>query len=168
MANEYEEQRPGEERPRRAGGPAPGSNNSACIIISSIGCLLCLGCVGLVAFAGYFGFKAFTTDMPAAQAVANQFLDLIQQNKIDEAYALTSPAFRTRLNPEQFGEFLKQFETFTKHTSRSQNAVRIFEDGRGKRVYLQLTLHAPNNAMTCTLEMVAEAETWKVNSITVP
>jgi hypothetical protein len=122
---------------------------------------------GLAALVGW-GIRGFVKDLPAATAVSDQFFDALQQGRIDDAYALTSAKFRAEQNREEFAQFLKKFETLTRHTSRTQNGFRIFHDGSGKRAFIQTTLHAPNNALTCTLVLIEEAGTWKVEQLTVP
>lgn len=144
------------------------SNRSLWIVLGTVGCGLLLMCSGAIAVAVFWGVRSFTTDAPAAQAVADEFLDRLRENKLDDAYALTSRQFRAEQSREQFADFVRQFETLTRHTSRTRNGFRLFQDGRGKRVFIQTTLNAPNNAMTCTLVMIEEAGAWKVEKVTVP
>jgi|GEM_PF-6731697 len=148
--------------------PRSSSNRSVWLILLAGGCgmfLLCGG--GIVAFV-IWGVSSFTKDFPAAQAVADQFLERLREGKIDDAYALTSPEFRAQMSQEQFGEFMKKHETFTRQTSRTQNGFRVIHDGGGKRVFIQMTLRSPNNAMTCTLVLIEEGGSWKVQKLTVP
>ncbi len=172
MEDEYEERTRDDGRPLRVRrddrGGRPSSNKSLWIILGAVGCVSLLGCLGLVALAGYWGFKAFTNDIPAAQTAADQFLSVLKEGKIEDAYASMSADYRAKHSPEQFAAFLKKIETFTRHTSRTRNGVRMHQDGSGKRVYIQMTLKAPNNATTCTLVMVEQDGTWKVDGITVP
>ncbi len=148
--------------------PRRSSNRPVWLILGAVGCGLLLMCSGLIAVFVIWGTRSFTTDIPAAQGVADQFLDRLQGGKIDDAYALTSTQFRAEQSREQFATFVKKFETLTRHTSRTQNGFRLFQDGSGKRVFIQMTLNAPNNAMTCTLVLIEEAGGWKVEKITVP
>ena len=148
--------------------PARSSTRPVWLILGAVGCGIVLLCSGLIAVFVVWGARSFTTDIPAAQGVADQFLDRLQSGKIDDAYALTGTQFRAGQSREQFEAFVKKFETFTRHTSRTKNGVRLFQDGSGKRVFIQMTLNAPNNAMTCTLVLIEEAGGWKVDKITVP
>ena len=150
-------------------GPSRGSSNrTTWIILGAAGCGLVLVCSGALALLVVWGFKSFTTDFPAAQAAADQFLDKLQADKVNDAYALTSTKFHAEQSREQFEGFVKRFETLTRHTSRTQNGFRLFQGPDGKRASIQMTLNAPNNAMTCTLVLTEEAGTWKVEMITVP
>ncbi|MBO0699376.1 MAG: hypothetical protein J2P46_13350 [Zavarzinella sp.] len=108
------------------------------------------------------------TDVPAANNAASQFLDLLQQGRLDEAYAATSTGFRARESPEQFKAFLKQYQALTGGTSRTGNGVRVFQNPSGKQAFVQVTVHAPSNATTCTLVLVEEGGGWRVDRITVP
>ncbi|MDB5311520.1 MAG: hypothetical protein JWO38_5722 [Gemmataceae bacterium] len=152
----------------RARRPGNRSNRSLWLVLGGIGCVVVLGCGGLIAAGLIWGLQAFTTDLPAATAAAEEFLDLLQQNRIDDAYAATSAGFQARQDREQFAAFVKRFETFTKFTSRSLTGARFFQNNNKKQVIVKMTLHAPNNAMTCTLELVQEDGVWKVDKITVP
>lgn len=147
--------------------PSTSSNRIVWLILAG-GCGMFLLCGGGIVALVIWGVSSFTKDLPATQAVADQFLDRLQEGKIGDAYALTSTQFRAEMSLEQFREFVKKHETFTRHTSRTQNGFRIFQDGSGKRAFIQMTLHAPNNAMTCTLVLIEEGGSWKVQKVTVP
>ena len=172
MEREYDRDRRDRDEPddrdRDREPPRGSSNRSVWLILGAVGCGLFLVCSGLVVAAIMWGARSFTTDMPAAQAVGDQFLDHLRENKLDAAYALTSTRFRADHSREEFAEYIKKFETFSRHTSRTRNGFRLHHDTSGKRVYLQFTLNAPNNAMTCTLVLIEEADGWKVEKITVP
>ena len=172
MNDEYQDQQQDQDRPRRVRRrypeERPSSNKTLWIILGSVGCISLLGCVGLVGLVGYFGFRAFTNDIPVAQAAADQFLDLLKEGKLDDAYAMTSPEFRSKQDKEQFEAFVKGIETFAQQTSRTTNGARMHQDASGKRVQIQVTLKTLNNATTCTLVMVERDGTWKVDRFTVP
>lgn len=159
--DEYDRREP-RERPARA------SNRSLWLALGAVGCVTVLGCAGGIGAFAYWGFRAFTADLPPAQATADRFLDLLKDEKIDAAYDLTSPGFRAGQSPAEFAAYVKRFETLTRHTTRTQNGVRLFHDASGKRVFVQTTLSAPNNALTCTLVLVEVDGTWRVDKITVP
>jgi hypothetical protein len=165
MRDGVNDERSGDHHHRTA---RPRSSWTLWIVLGAVGCVTVIGCLGLLAMAGYFGYRAFATDMPAARDVADQFLDLLQENKIDEAYHLTSPGFRRRQDAAQFARFIQDFESFTRHTSRTQNGIRLFQDGSGKRVFIQMTLNAPKNAMTCTVVLIEDGGDWLVDQITMP
>jgi hypothetical protein len=150
-------------------GPVPptGSGKKIALILAIVGgvgliCLLaCGGC-------GYWMFKAFTTDLPAAQASANAFLDDLQSSRIESAYGQTTQGFQASMTLQQFRDFLKQYSTFTSQTSRTQNGFRVYSGTGGKQATVQMTLRTSNNAMTCTLILMQEGEQWKVHHLSVP
>jgi len=143
------------------------SSGPLLLILGGIGCVILLGCGGLIALA-IWGFSTLATQLPQATDAANEFLSQLQQNQVDGAYALTSTDFQRRNTLEQFADFVKKFEMFGKHTSRELNGANFFQNASGKQVIIKMTLQAPNNAMTCTLEFVEEQGVWKVNNFTVP
>jgi hypothetical protein len=127
-----------------------------------------LGCVGFVGLSGVWAFKALGTDYPAAQAASNQFIEHIRQGRMEQAYGSTSTAFRAEQSAEHFQQFVQKFETFQKSTHHVVNSGQVMVFNGVKQAIFQITLHAPNNAMTCTLVLVEEGGAWKVQSITVP
>ena len=148
--------------------PRGSSNRTVWLVLGAAGCGLLLVCSGPIAVVIWM-VKSFATDIPVAQGAADQFLNCLQGGRIDDAYALTSTQFRAKQSPEQFAGFVTQFETFTRHTSRTQTGTRmLLPHDRGKHVYIQMTLNAPNNAMTCSLVLIKEAGVWKVEKLTVP
>jgi hypothetical protein len=171
---DYEDDRPrrgrnwDDERNSDSGPRRSSSNRNTILVLCAAGCGLVLLCSGLIAAALIWGLRSVATDVPAAQTVADQFLDQLQQGQLDGAYALTSTKFRAEYDRKQFEEFIKKYESFTHHTSRTEQGFRLFQDGNGKHVFFQKTLNTPNNAMTCTLVMIEEAGNWKVEKITVP
>jgi hypothetical protein len=162
--NGADERDHGTDHPPRRGS----SGRSTWLVLGAAGCVLVLVCSGALAALVYWGFRSFTTDIPAAQEVADRFLDHVRAGKLDDAYALTSSDFRAEYDRERFAEFIKKFDTFGRHTSRTQQGFRLFHDGNGKHVFIQTTLNAPNNAMTCTLVLIEKEGVWKVDKITVP
>jgi hypothetical protein len=158
-----------EDRPhryrRRVGG---GSNRTLWLVFGGAGCVAVLGCGGVIALVVFWVIPVVTTDFPAANAAAEQFLDLLQQNRVDDAYAATSPGFQSRQSREEFARYVKRFETFTRHTSRTTTGVRVVQNNGRKEAFIQMTLQAPNNAMTCTLELVEADGVWEVDKITIP
>lgn len=159
---EYDDRPP---RRRRARAAAGGPN---WLLWGGVGCVLVAGCGGLLAVGVAFGVRAFVTDLPAATAAADRFLDHLRQNRIDDPYAATTAGFKGRQSADQFRAFVGRFETLTTATSRTTNGFRIFHGPAGKQAFLQVTLHAPNNATTCTLTLVDEGGAWKVDNLTVP
>jgi len=153
------------DRPRRT---RPASAGRVWLLVGGVGCVVVLGCGGLITAGVYWGVRAFQTDLPAAAAAADAFLDFLQRGRTDDAYAATSAGFRGDQTPEQFRAFVGRFETLAAHTSRTTNGVRLFHGPEGKQVFVQVTLHAPNNATTCTLLLVDEGDAWRVERITVP
>ena len=150
-------------RPRRVRASA----GTPWVLLAGVGCVVLLVCGGLVGVGVMWAARVFTTDLPAADAAASHFLDLLRENRLDDAYAAASDGFKARESPEQFRAFVGRFETLTTATSRTTNGFRIFQGADGKQAFLQVTLHAPNNATTCTLTLVEEGG-WKVDRITVP
>lgn len=157
-----------DDRPRRRRARPTSSGGRTWLILVGVGCVVVFGCGGLIAAGVVWGFRAFGTDLPAASAAASAFLDHLQRGQPDNAYAAASDGFRSRQTAEQFRAFVGRFETLTTHTSRNTNGFRLFANPGGKQAFIQVTLHAPNNAMTCTLMLVDEGGTWRVDSITVP
>ena len=141
MSNEYG---PSDERRREAyrNRPESRSSGSLWMFFGSIGCIVLLGCAGVFVAVALWASKVFKTDIPAATTAANEFLDLIQENRIDEAYAKTSPEFKAAQSREQFATFIKRYETFAKSTSRALNGARIFQ-GTKKQAFVQMTLQSP-------------------------
>jgi hypothetical protein len=145
-----------------------GSGNKVILIVLAI-----VGGIGLVMVAacagcGIWAFKSFTKDIPPAQASADAFLDDLKAGRIDAAYASTSNGFRAAQTLDQFRDFVKRLDTLKSQTSRSTVSSRLFQGTGGKQVTLIMTLHAPNNAMSCTLIMVEENGQWKVERLSVP
>lgn len=113
-------------------------------------------------------FKSIATDIPPAQAAADAFMDDLKADRIDAAYAATSSTFKGTTSPEKFREFVNRFDTLKTQTSRSFNNSMVHHGTSGKQVTLKMTLHAPNNAMSCTMIMVEENGQWKVLRLNVP
>jgi hypothetical protein len=143
------------------------SSNSLLLILGGIGCAVLLGCGGLIAL-GIWGISKVATEITPATEAANQFLDHLQKNQIDRAYDLTSRDFRGHTTKEQFADYVKRFEMFGKHTSREASSTYIFKNQNGTQATIKMTLKSPNNAMTCTVVLVPEQDSWKVNSLNVP
>ena len=163
-----DDERENDRRSRRRDDPPPRSSSKPLfMILGGIGCVFLLCCGGLTGV-GIWGFNAFKTQLEPAIATSNEFLDLLQEKQRDEAYAMTSSGFRARTSETQFAEFLKKFEMFSQATSRSLTSANILQDQSGSQVVVKMTLNSPNNAMTCTLILVKEQESWKVENLTVP
>ncbi len=156
-----------DEEPRRRKSRSKGSNRSLWWILGGAGCLIVLVCGGGIALV-VWGVNAFTKEMPAVQGVADSFFEAIKAGNMEVAYSKTSAAYRGQNTPERFAAFINQYETLTKHTTRTMNGFNIFTGTSGKTSRIQMTLQAPNNAMTCTLLLVEEGGVWKVNQISVP
>jgi hypothetical protein len=157
-------------RDRRRYDPDPpqrSSNKPLFLILGGIGCVILVCCGGLTGI-GIWGFNAFKTQLEPAIGTSNQFLDLLQQKQVDQAYALTSSGYRARTTEAQFAEFLKKFEMFGQATSHSMTSANVFKNQSGSRVVVKMTLNSPNNAMSCTLTLVKEQENWKVDGLAVP
>src|SRR5262245_58945000 len=103
MENDYDEDPRRErddsfedERDREPARPArrKSSNRALWIllILGGIGLMLLCG-GGLIALVAW-GVKGVMEDLPAATATSNEFFDALQQDKIDDAYALTNEKFR--------------------------------------------------------------------------
>ena len=75
--------------------------------------LVLLVCGGLV----FWLFRGMGQEVPVAQACADTFLQALRTNRIDEAYAQTSPAFQAKTTIEQFRAFVKAFPALSTHTS---------------------------------------------------
>ena len=123
--------------------------------------IVCGGC-------GIWLFKSIATDIPPAQAAANVFMDDLKADRVDPAYASTSSGFKSTESLEKFRDFVKRLDTFKTQTSRSFDSSMIHHGTYGKQATLKMTLHAPNNAMSCTLTMVEENGQWKVQRLNVP
>jgi hypothetical protein len=126
--------------------------------------LFCAGVIAALAWA----FSSAATELPQTQEKADQFLGLLQQNKLPEAYELTSAGFRSRNSQEKFAEFIKQHEVFAKQTSHTTDGFSFSNNQSGKHFTLKVTLRSPNNTMGCTLILVDEGGELSVDQITVP
>jgi hypothetical protein len=60
-----------------------------------------------------------------------------------------------------------RLDTLKSQTSRSTVSSRLDQGIGGKQVTLIMTLHAPNDAMSCELTMVEENGQWKVERLSV-
>jgi len=133
-------------------------------ILGGLGVLMIVVCGGC----SIWLFKSIATDIPPAQAAADAFFDDLKADRVDAAYAATSSAFKSTESPEKFREFVKRFDTLKTQTSRSFTNSMVHHGTGGKQVNLKMTLHSPNNAMSCTLIMVDENGQWKVQRLNVP
>lgn len=156
-----------EERPRRREPRPNKSSRTLWYVLGGAGCLLVLICGGGVALI-VWGVNAFTKDLPAVQSTVDSFFDALKADKLDDAYATCSTGYQRQTSREQFAAFVKQYGAFQRHQTRSMNGFNIFSGTAGKQARIQQTLHEPNNAMTCTLILVVENGTWKVDKVTVP
>ena len=145
-------------------GPANASRDAHLIVCCRLAAIVGLSVVG---FLIYVSYQAFTKDIPEGKRAAEQFLDSLKEKKIDETYASMSSGFRSRRDAQQFRDFLKKHDAFTRHTSRVSNNVSAVEIPGAKKVIVELMLHAPQCSMNCTLELVPEDGTWKVDKITI-
>ncbi|HEV3384576.1 MAG TPA: hypothetical protein VG097_07155 [Gemmata sp.] len=136
------------------------------LLVGGIGCVVLVVCGGLIALA-IWGFSSFATKLAPAMEAAEEFFGELQENQIDRAYLLTSKEYRRRTSSEQFADYIKQFEIFGKHTSRQISSTHIFTNQNGSTVTIKMTLKSPNNAMTCTLTLIEEQGSWKVNTLNV-
>jgi hypothetical protein len=143
------------------------SNPVLLLIVACAGCLFVLICGGIIGLV-IWGKNAVDKDMPPVQAAASNFFDSIRAGDLNAAYEKTSSSFRTQNTPERFADFIKQYEILTKHDKRTLNAFIVFNGTTGKHARIQMTLQAPNNAMTCTLILVEENGAWKINQVTIP
>jgi len=144
------------------------SGNKTLLIIVAIGgpfLVLCATCDGIF---GWSAYKGITTDLPAAEASADAFFDLLKAGKIDEAYASTTPKFQTVSTIEAFREFVGKFSILKSHNTRTYGNTRIFDGPEGKEATLQVTLFAENNALSCTIFLRPINGQWKVHHLNVP
>lgn len=145
-----------------------GSGKKALVIVLAIVGFFGMLMIALCAGCGIWMFKSFTRDIPPAQAAANAFLDDLKADRIDAAYNSASTAFKSAQSLDQFREFVKKFETFKTHASRSFDYNQINQTTSGKRATFKLTLTSPNNAMSCTMVVFEENAVWKVERVSVP
>ncbi len=121
-------------------------------------------CAGLLVW----GIKSTASNVSDTQVCANSFLDEIQQNRIDSAYAQTSTGFKRNHTPEQFTNLVTEYPALSSHTSRTLGGVSVFAQPGGSVATVQMTVVSSNNSLSFTLSLVQENGQWKVDSISVP
>jgi len=151
----------------RSHGKKSSSTGTVLLIVGGIGCLVVLVCGGLIGL-GIWAFTNMATKLTPAIVKAEEFMGDLQQNQIDRAYSLTSKEYQKQNSSAQFADYIKKFEMFTKHTSRSITSTFLNQNQAATQVTIQMTLNSPNNAMTCTLILIEEQDTWKISSLSVP
>jgi hypothetical protein len=133
------------------------------IVVLSIVGVVILACGGLI----YWGSGALA-DLSKAQNEADAFLNLIGAEKLDEAYAATAPAFRSKVTPEQFRDLIKKYPAFTKQTRRSLGGMRIYARPEGTQAQIQYNLASPNNTLSLMMVLVKVNGRWQVESVNLP
>lgn len=171
MSNDYDDDpddsRAERRRRERDDQPHGASNRPLFIILAITGGILLLCCGGLFGVGAYL-IGSLSKELPQATSTADEFLDLLQEKKLDKAYRMTSADYRAKNTLEQFTDYVNKYEMFEKHTSRTTNGVNILQNGVKKEMFVKMTLQSPNNAMNCTLELIEESDGWKVEKFTVP
>lgn len=163
-ADEFESDRPSRSRrsrPDRPKGTIPW-------VLGAIICLSVVVCGGLTCFGGAWMLKTFVRQLPQVTSTTDLFLDRLQHGQLEAAYELTSRSYHQQNSRQQFEDFVKHFEMFTAHKTRTVNRTFIRTNQSGTEATVGMTLQTPNNAMTCTLILVQEADEWRVDRITVP
>jgi hypothetical protein len=127
------------------------------------GLLILLLCGGLI-FLAAKGLQEF----PKVIAGADQFMDRIKANKIDEAYQSTIPEFQAKVDLEQFKAIVAKYPAFTNQTARSMAGMRLYQTGQGTRGYVQYNLSSPNNTLSLNLVLKEVNGAWKVESVNLP
>ena len=126
--------------------------------------LVVLVCAGIV----FWLFQGLNKEVPVAQASAEAFLGHLRGNRVDAAYAQTTAAFQSKIDPEQFRAFLKAFPALTTHESSSMTLQGIHAGSLGTNARFSASLPSPNGASSCTLILSKEGETWKIQHVSVP
>ncbi len=149
------------------GGPPRKSSNFLVIILVAVvggGFALLLCCGGC----GFWFYRMYSSNMPAAEASANAFLDDLQDGRIEAAYASTSMGFQAATNLNQFRDFAKQFPALTMPANRNIESRSLNSTTSGKQATFKIVLNAPNNGITCTVIVTEENGQWKVLRFNVP
>jgi hypothetical protein len=99
-----------------------------------------------------------------AVEATDQFLALIAQDKIDEAYQSTATGFRSQQDAASFGATVKSIG-LTRYASASWANRQIQND----RATLEGSVTtADGGTIPLTIELVSEGDAWKVLSLTAP
>src|ERR1700722_12917104 len=156
-----------EDRPRRRRRPPEKkSTSNALLIVGGIGCAILLVCGGLIGFGIYKGMPLIK-GMTQATLVSEIFFRNLQQNKVDDAYTLTSEEYRKNNDFKKFADFVKQNDILTKHTTRQVITANLVppNDLTSRKMMINVTLQADKDSKTCTIMLIKEGEDWKVNSV---
>ncbi len=151
--------------------PRPRRGRSSRLPVVLIVCLVGGGLVLALLVCGglaFWLFKSISQEVPVAQASAEAFLDHLQQNRFDEAYAQTAPEYQRAMNKEQFKGFVMAFPAFVNHNSRSFTMRGIHLDNRGGRAQFAVTLLGPGPPLACTVNLTKQGGQWQVQHLSVP
>jgi hypothetical protein len=134
-------------------------------------CLIGLGCMSGVTLLGCLGcFVLFirwdvgvTNDRLKARETADQFFELLRQNRIDDAHR----ACRSTWRAEDFRNFVGRHPAFTAHTSRGVRVGPSFWDPGRSHATVLVTLHSPEGApdVEVRVEVAETDQGWKVREI---
>jgi hypothetical protein len=137
------------------------SQVSIVITITCLGILAC--CAGGALY--FFGNIALN-EVPAAEAAANEFFDLLQSGQVDEAYQRTAIKFRDVTTVDQFRGLIAAYQSTTTHNSRKIRFLEIRQYFTTAYVIYRVTLEGPDGEHGCKLSMQKEGDEWKVIGLT--
>ena len=137
---------------------------SRVLIVISITCLAILACCAGGAL--YFFGNIALNEVPAAEAAANEFFDLLQSGQVDEAYQRTAIKFRDITTVDQFRALIAAGPSTTTHSSRRIRFLEMRKYLTTAYVVYRVTLEGPDGEHGCKLSMQKEGDEWKVVGLT--
>ena len=140
-------------------------------VVGGIVVLIILACAGIA----YFGMRAvqqvgasamqLATDVQASQAAAEEFLADIAGGQVDLAYSQTTKDFQARQTLQEFRALIDKNPILKTRSSSFLGSQSI----TGTRAVFRATVSAPDGkTLNCTVTVVKEGDTWKVDRLTVP
>src|SRR5262245_21260848 len=144
------------------------SNTKVIVII--LACLAAAVLIGVLACAGvgYWAFKKVTNELGDAQAVADTFFDQLKAGQLQLAFQSTTSAFQGRQTFAEFSAFVAANPNLTGHTSRAMTEFKLNTVNGGNQMRLHYSLSGPTGATDCTLILLDEGGSWKIDRFTVP
>lgn len=112
------------------------------IVLGVLGGLFVVGVIGCIGLAGWgiFAFQKQVGGMIATMTTGEAFLNDLQGNRIDAAYATTSAGYQAKTSRKQFDEFLAAHPLLTKHKSHMQRTANLPGQGNAKSATMTYTL----------------------------
>jgi hypothetical protein len=131
--------------------------------VAAIAGAVCLVCCG----AGVWFFSSMAAEVPVATAAADEFLDDLKAQRIDEAYSRTTTAFQNASTIENFRGLLQAAPIVTGHTTRQVQLSRIFKNTNGSIATFRVTFTSQDSSGGATLTMAKEDDQWKVMGLNI-